>query len=75
MNLQETIIGKIAQAKAIKQAMSFDMPREIFKAMNNHWDNLIDEAMELNKNSDSNNWRVNIELINDVINTQIVEKY
>ena len=75
MTIQETIIGKIAQAKAIKQAMSYTMPSEIFKAMNNHVDTLIGEAIELNAKESGENFYPNAVAIEDAISTNIVEKY
>ena len=75
MTLQETIIGKVAQAKAIKQAMSYAMPTEVFKAMNNHVDTLIEEAITLNAEQSGENFYPNAVAIDDAISTNIVEKY
>ena len=76
MNVQETIIGKIAQARAIKQSISFSMPSEVFKVMNGHWNKLLDEAEELNETRASNkNFYKNLEEINEVADIKIIEKY
>ena len=75
MTTQEQIIGKVAQAKAIRQAMSYTMPTEIFRAMNNHVDTLIEEAITLNAEQTGENFYPNAVAIDDAISTNIVEKF
>ena len=76
MTVQETIIGKLAQAKAIKEAMSYNMPSEIFKQMHDYVQELLKEAIEINShNSLEDEYFDNIEAIDEVVETKIIEKY
>lgn len=75
MTTQEQIIGKVAQAKAIRQAMSYTMPTEIFRAMNNHAHTLLEEASDLNVEQSGENFIPNVDAITDAISTNIVEKF
>ncbi len=76
MNVQEQIIGKIEQAKAIKHAMSYAMPTKVWKVMSGHYSTLIQEACELNEAESINkNFYKNLDEINDALNIKIIEKY
>lgn len=76
MTTQETIIGKITQAKAIKEAMSFEMPSELFYQMNEYWADLLKEAEELNShNSLESAYLENLEEIDKVSQIEIIARY
>lgn len=75
MTVQEQIIGKVAQAKAIKQAMSYAMPTEVFKTMNGYVEALLEEAINLNAEEGGDNFYDNLKVVDDAIMTEIVARY
>ncbi len=76
MTTQEKIIGKVSQAKAIKQAMSLGMKSKAFKVMNSYYNELLNEAEDLNEREASNkNFYKNLEAINEVVDIEIILEY